>query len=80
MVCLPGSGHLLMNYAHAHVRLSLMGVITVLAPASSALLAWLLLDEDLVAVQVVGIAIAIVALALMMTTTRPFPAAVLEPE
>jgi drug/metabolite transporter (DMT)-like permease len=80
MVCLPGTGHLLMNYAHGYVRLSLMGVITVLAPASSALLAWLVLDEDLVAVQVVGMAIAVVALALMMSTARPVPDVVPAPD
>jgi drug/metabolite transporter (DMT)-like permease len=73
MVALPGTGHLLTNYAHAYVRLSLMGVITVLAPATSALLAWVLLDERLVVVQLVGITVAVVALALMMRSARPVP-------
>jgi drug/metabolite transporter (DMT)-like permease len=73
MVALPGTGHLLMNYAHAYVRLSLMGVITVLAPATSAVLAWVLLDERLVVVQIVGIGVAVFALALMMRTPRALP-------
>jgi drug/metabolite transporter (DMT)-like permease len=73
MVALPGTGHLLTNFAHGYVRLSLMGVITVLAPATSALLAWAILDERLVVVQVIGIAIAVAALALMMRTVRPVP-------
>jgi drug/metabolite transporter (DMT)-like permease len=73
MVALPGTGHLLMNYAHGYVRLSLMGVITVLAPGTSAILAWLLLDERLVAIQVVGIALAVFALALMIRAPRRLP-------
>jgi drug/metabolite transporter (DMT)-like permease len=79
MVALPGTGHLLMNYAHGYVRLSLMGVITVLAPATSAVLAWLVLDEKLVLVQAIGIAIAVFALALMMRAARPVPERVREP-
>jgi drug/metabolite transporter (DMT)-like permease len=73
MVALPGSGHLLMNYAHGHVRLSLMGVISVLAPAFSALLAWAILDESLVPVQVLGIGVAVFALAVLVRTPRPLP-------
>jgi drug/metabolite transporter (DMT)-like permease len=73
MVTLPGSGHLLMNYAHGHVRLSLLGVVTVLAPAFSTVLAWALLDESLVLVQVAGIAVAVFALAILVRTPRPLP-------
>lgn len=66
MVALPGTGHLLFNYAHAYVRLSLMSVITLLAPACSAVFAWLLLDETLVLAQIGGMAITIVAVAFMV--------------
>jgi drug/metabolite transporter (DMT)-like permease len=80
MVALPGTGHLLMNYAHGYVRLSLMGVITVLAPGTSAVLAWLLLDEPLVAIQVVGLALAVFALAVMMRTPHPLPTRPVRPD
>jgi drug/metabolite transporter (DMT)-like permease len=74
MVALPGTGHLLMNHAHAYVRLSLMSVIALLAPASSSLLAWALLDERLVVVQIVGMAVTVGALALMVRSAQAAPA------
>jgi drug/metabolite transporter (DMT)-like permease len=70
MVALPGTGHLLMNHAHGHVRLSIMSVITLLAPATSAVLAWVLLDERLVFVQVLGMAVTVAALAIMVRPAR----------
>jgi drug/metabolite transporter (DMT)-like permease len=56
------------------VRLSLMSVITLLAPASSALLAWALLDERLVVVQIIGMAVTVGALALMVRSAQAAPA------
>jgi drug/metabolite transporter (DMT)-like permease len=74
MVALPGSGHLLTNYAHPYVRLSVMSVLTLLAPIGSTLLAWALLDEKLVPIQLVGMGITIGALAVMVRAPRIFPA------
>jgi drug/metabolite transporter (DMT)-like permease len=67
MVALPGTGHLLLNYAHEYVRLSLLGLLTLLNPVVSTLLAWLLLDERLVLVQIAGMAVVIGALGVMVT-------------
>jgi drug/metabolite transporter (DMT)-like permease len=74
MVALPGSGHLLTNFAHPFVRLSLMSVLTLFAPVGSTILAWALLDEKLVPVQLVGMVITIGALAVMVRAPRHIPA------
>lgn len=74
MVALPGSGHLLTNYAHPYVRLSIMSVLTLLAPVGSTLLAWAVLDERLVPVQLVGMTITIAALAVMVRAPNRVPA------
>jgi drug/metabolite transporter (DMT)-like permease len=65
MVAIPGTGHLLMNHAHAYVRMSMLSVLTLLSPALSALLAWALLSERLVAAQVLGMVVTVGAVALM---------------
>jgi len=70
MVLLPGTGHLMTNYAHAYVRLSVMSVLTLLSPGLSSLAAWLLLDERLVLTQVVGMVVTVVALAIMVRPPR----------
>ena len=71
MVLLPGTGHLLTNYALAHVPLVVPSVLNLFVPAGSTLLAWLLVDERLVAVQIAGVGIVVSALAVMIATTRP---------
>lgn len=70
MVALPGTGHLMTNYAHAYVRLSVMSVLTLLAPGISAIAAWVLLDERLVLIQVMGMVITVAALAIMVSPPR----------
>jgi drug/metabolite transporter (DMT)-like permease len=70
MVALPGSGHLLTNYAHPFVRLSVMSVLTLLAPVGSTLLAWALLDEKVVPIQLLGMTVTIGALAVMLRAPR----------
>jgi drug/metabolite transporter (DMT)-like permease len=70
MVAIPGSGHLLTNYAHAYVRLAIVSVLTLLVPVSSALLAWGVLDERLVPMQVLGMFVTVGALCLMVRPTR----------
>jgi hypothetical protein len=57
---------LLVNYALAHVPLVVPSVMNLFVPAGATLLAWLLVDERLVAVPVV-----VGALAVMIATTRP---------
>jgi drug/metabolite transporter (DMT)-like permease len=71
MVLLPGSGHLLTNYALAHIPLIVPAVLNLFVPAGSTLLAWLLVDERLVAVQIAGVGVVVGSLAVMIATTNP---------
>jgi drug/metabolite transporter (DMT)-like permease len=71
MVLLPGSGHLLTNYALAYIPLIVPAVMNLFVPAGSTLLAWLLVDERLVAVQVAGVVVVVSALAVMIASTNP---------
>ncbi|HEX7095347.1 MAG TPA: DMT family transporter [Acidimicrobiales bacterium] len=70
MVALPGTGHLMTNFAHAYIRMSIMSVLTLLTPGLSALAAWVLLDERIVLVQILGMVITIGALAMMVRPPR----------
>lgn len=63
IVLLPGSGHILMNWAHAHVTLVLASLITLAMPVISTAAAFAFLDQTVTAVQMVGIAVVLVALA-----------------
>ena len=67
MALIPGTGHLLNAYAFRSVPLSLMSLIGLLGPAIASLYAWWLIDEQLVTLQIVGIAIVLGALAVVVT-------------
>ena len=71
MVLLPGTGHLLINYALGHIPIVVPSVFNLFVPAGSTLLAWLLIDERLVPVQVACIVVVVSALAIMIATTSP---------
>ena len=76
MVALPGTGHLLTNFAHAHVRLGVLGVLTLFSPVGSTFLAWLVLGETLSGWQVVGMAVVVSSLAaIVVTSARAAPRA-----
>ena len=62
LLIVPGTGHFLMNWAHAKIRLSVSGVLTLGIPVLSTIGAVLFLDEGLVAVQVIGMVVVIAAL------------------
>jgi drug/metabolite transporter (DMT)-like permease len=66
LLAVPGTGHLLMNWAHLHVSLSLAGLLTLAIPALSAFGAWLALDQELDPVQVVGMAVVIASLVVVV--------------
>jgi drug/metabolite transporter (DMT)-like permease len=72
MAVLPGSGHLLINYAHAHVSLAVMGLINLLFTVVAPLYAWWLVDERIGGLQAVGMAVVVAALAAVVT--RPVEA------
>jgi drug/metabolite transporter (DMT)-like permease len=64
-----GFGHLLINWAHDHVDLSVMSILTLAVPVFAAASAAVFLDEPIVGAQVVGIAIVFVALAVVVLRT-----------
>jgi drug/metabolite transporter (DMT)-like permease len=70
MVAIPGTGHLLTNFAHGYVRLAIVSVLTLLVPVCSALLAWAVLDEPLVWLQGLGMVVTVGALAVMVRPAR----------
>lgn len=58
-------GHFLMSWAHGHVTLLGLSLLTLGIPVVSAVAAWVWIDEPLVAVQVLGMGVVVVALALV---------------
>lgn len=63
VVALPGSGHIFMNWAHAHTTLMLTSLATLTMPVVSTLGAWAFLDQTVTALQLVGIAVVLAVLA-----------------
>src|SRR5439155_20573108 len=57
-----GLGHLLISWAHDHVDLSTMSLLTLAVPVVAAVSAALFLDERIVGLQVLGMAIVVCAL------------------
>ena len=74
LLAIPGTGHLLMNWAHLHVSLSLAGMLTLAIPALSALGAWLALDQRLTVVQATGMAVVIASLVTVVRIDARFHA------
>jgi probable blue pigment (indigoidine) exporter len=62
-------GHFLMAYAHGHVTLLTVSLLTLAIPVISAAAAALWIDEPLTGVQVAGMAVVLVALALVSLHT-----------
>lgn len=63
VVAVPGTGHLLMNWAHGHTSLLVTSMLTLFSPPLSALLGMWFLDQPVTVGQWVGIAITLAALA-----------------
>ena len=68
IVLLPGSGHVLINWAHGHTTLLFTSLATLATPVISAGAAAVFLGEDVNAVQWVGMAVVLVALAAVIVT------------
>jgi drug/metabolite transporter (DMT)-like permease len=62
-----GCGHLLMNYAHATVRLTITSLLTLSTPVLAAAGAAAFLHEDLTLLQTAGMAVVVAALAIVIT-------------
>ena len=63
LVAVPGTGHLLMNWAHNHVRITVSSVALLGAPPITMVLAAVFLDEPIKIAQVTGGVIVIAAVA-----------------
>lgn len=70
LIIFPSTGHLLMNWAHAHVSLTLASLMTLGVPVLSILGAWLLFDETVNAVQAAGITLVLVVLSWAIVQTN----------
>jgi len=62
LLAVPGSAHLLMNWAHLHVSLSLTGLLTLGTPVIAGIGAWIFLEEEIAPLQWFGIAVVLVVL------------------
>lgn len=70
-----GTGHTLVNYAHAHTKLLLMSLMFLVVPVLSMLWAALFLDEPINAWQGIGMSVVVVSLGrLIASATKPEPA------
>ena len=69
-----GVGHLLLNWAHSHVELAVMSLLTLAVPVVAVVSAAMFLDEPLGWVQAAGMAVVLVALGFVaVQTARPVP-------
>ncbi|MDQ1391541.1 MAG: hypothetical protein QOF30_518 [Acidimicrobiaceae bacterium] len=66
MVLVPGGGHLLVNWAHRYSSIALASTLTLGIPVVGVIGAAVLLSEPLTGIQVFGIGVALVALALVL--------------
>jgi drug/metabolite transporter (DMT)-like permease len=70
LIAFPTTGHLLINWAHAHVSLTLSSLMTLGVPVLSILGAAVFFDETLVAPQVAGISLVLVVLGWAIVQTN----------
>jgi drug/metabolite transporter (DMT)-like permease len=76
-----GVGHLLLNWAHEHVELSVMSLLTLAVPVVAVISAAIFLDEPFGSVQMIGMAVVLAALGVVVRqTTRAQVVAPLSPE
>lgn len=79
IVLVPGSGHILINWAHAHTTLVMTSLITLAMPIIAAGSAAIFLDQPMDAPQVVGILLVLAALAAVIIWDSRTTAATTEP-
>jgi drug/metabolite transporter (DMT)-like permease len=63
LLLVPGTGHLLMNWAHPHVKLTVSSMLTLGVPVLTTIGGAVFLDEPVDVLQVAGIAVVLGALA-----------------
>jgi len=70
VVLLPGSGHLLINWAHNHTTITYASLVTLFMPVISTVGAAIWLDQPVTALQIIGITVVIGALIPVITKER----------
>ncbi len=67
----PGfASHLLMNWSIRGIPAALSSTLTLAIPVAATLMAWLFLDEPIVAIQIAGITLVVASLAYLVLTTN----------
>ena len=66
LLAVPGTGHLLMNWSHSRVRLSVSSMLTLAVPVLTTVAGAVFLDQSVGSVQVVGIAVVLGALSMVV--------------
>jgi drug/metabolite transporter (DMT)-like permease len=67
MAIIPGTGHLLTNFAHGYVTLTQMSLISLLFTGVAPLYAWWLVGERIAGQQGLGMAVVLISLAFVVT-------------
>jgi drug/metabolite transporter (DMT)-like permease len=69
LIALPSTGHFLIGWAHEHVSLTLLSLMTLGVPVLSVVGARVLYDETLTATQITGIVVVLVVLSFAIVET-----------
>ncbi len=69
LIVFPSTGHLLLNWAHRYVSLTLVSLMTLVVPVLSILGAAVIFDESFNAVQAAGVAVVLVVLGFAVVET-----------
>jgi drug/metabolite transporter (DMT)-like permease len=70
LAIVPGSGHLVMNWAHRYVDASISSAISCLSPLVAAVAALIILGQRLTVVQAGGVLLGLVAIAVLVARYR----------
>ena len=70
---IPGIGHFLLNYAHGKAPLNMMAVLQLLVPVNATLMAFWFLGQSVSRLQVLGMAVVMIALAAHALTRFDMP-------
>ncbi len=69
MVAIPGTGHLLLNWAHARTSIGMVSQLTLISPVVAVALAAIVLEgESVNALQIIGMVLVLAALAALVKT------------
>jgi drug/metabolite transporter (DMT)-like permease len=66
LAVVPGGGHYLVNYAHAHVRLSVASLFNLVTPVAAMASAALMVHEKVTGIQMLGTAVVLAGMAVVL--------------